>query len=32
MGGPTEHPQPNKALHLTAFSLRSSVAAASGGR
>jgi hypothetical protein len=22
LGGPTEHPQPNTALHLTAYSLR----------
>jgi len=28
----TEHPQPNEALHLTASSLCSYLAAASGGR
>jgi hypothetical protein len=32
LGGPTEHPQPNTALHLTTFSLRSCLAAAFGGR
>ncbi len=32
LGGPTEPPQPNTALHLIASSLRSCLAAASGGR
>jgi hypothetical protein len=32
LGGPTEHPQPNTALHLTASSLRSCLAPAFGGR
>jgi hypothetical protein len=32
LSGPAEHHQPNTALHLTAFSLRSYVAAASGSR
>jgi hypothetical protein len=32
LGSPDGAPQPNTALHLTAFSLRSSLAAAFGGR
>jgi len=32
LSGPAEHHQPNTALHLTAFSLCSCLAPASGGR